>query len=41
MAYGGIENPSFYRGEVIRNPNWRDRLGARVRESVIALFQPA
>jgi indolepyruvate ferredoxin oxidoreductase alpha subunit len=33
--------PSFYRGEVIRHPNWRDRWAARLRRSVIALFQPA
>jgi len=33
--------PSFYRGEVIQNPNWRDRVTARVRSAVIALFQPA
>ena len=33
--------PSFYRGEVIQNPNWRDRVAARVRSAVIALFQPA
>ena len=33
--------PSFYRGEVIQNPNWRDRVKARVRSAVIGLFQPA
>ncbi len=33
--------PSFYRGEVIENPNWRDRLKARMRSAVIGLFQPA
>ena len=33
--------PSFYRGEVIRHPHWRDRWAARLRRSVIALFQPA
>jgi indolepyruvate ferredoxin oxidoreductase alpha subunit len=32
--------PSFYRGEVIRNPNWRDRLGAKLRGTVIGLLQP-
>jgi len=32
--------PSFYRGEVIENPNWRDRLRARIRGAVIGLFQP-
>ena len=40
-AHAAALCPSFYRGEVIRNPNWRDRLGARLRSSVIALFQPA
>jgi indolepyruvate ferredoxin oxidoreductase alpha subunit len=33
--------PSFYRGEVIQNPNWRDRLASRVRRAVIGLMQPA
>jgi indolepyruvate ferredoxin oxidoreductase alpha subunit len=33
--------PSFYRGEVIRNPHWRDRAGAWLRHAVIGLFQPA
>ena len=27
--------PSFYRGEVIQNPNWRDRVAARVRERAV------
>ncbi len=40
-AHAATLCPSFYRGEVIRNPNWRDRLGARLRQSVIALVQPA
>jgi indolepyruvate ferredoxin oxidoreductase alpha subunit len=33
--------PSFYRGEVITNPSWRDRIAARMRSAVIGLFQPA
>jgi indolepyruvate ferredoxin oxidoreductase alpha subunit len=33
--------PSFYRGEVIQNPNWRDRLKAKLRGVVIDLLQPA
>jgi indolepyruvate ferredoxin oxidoreductase alpha subunit len=33
--------PSFYRGEVIQNPGWRDRLSARVRHAFIRLLQPA
>ena len=40
-AHAATLCPSFYRGEVIRNPNWRDRLGARLRQSVLALVQPA
>jgi indolepyruvate ferredoxin oxidoreductase alpha subunit len=40
-AHAAALCPSFYRGEVIRNPNWRDRLGARLRHAVIGLFQPA
>jgi indolepyruvate ferredoxin oxidoreductase alpha subunit len=40
-AHAAALCPSFYRGEVIRNPNWRDRLGARARNSVIRMFQPA
>jgi indolepyruvate ferredoxin oxidoreductase alpha subunit len=33
--------PSFYRGEVIHNPDWRDRLVSRVRRAVIGMMQPA
>ena len=33
--------PSFYRGEVISNPGWRDRVAARVRGAIIGLLQPA
>jgi indolepyruvate ferredoxin oxidoreductase, alpha subunit len=40
-AHAATLCPSFYRGEVIRNPDWRDRLAARLRQSVIALVQPA
>ena len=40
-AHAATLCPSFYRGEVIRNPNWRDRLAARLRHAVITLFQPA
>ena len=31
--------PSFYRGEVIRNPNWADRFVSRLRQTVIGLFE--
>jgi len=40
-AHAAALCPSFYRGEVIQNPNWRDRVKARVRSAVISLFQPA
>ncbi len=40
-AHAAALCPSFYRGEVIRNPNWRDRMGAWLRHSVIRLLQPA
>ncbi len=33
--------PSFYRGEVIQNPNWRDRLAASVRNAFVKVLQPA
>ncbi len=33
--------PSFYRGEVISNPRWDERIAARMRSAVIGLFQPA
>ena len=39
-AHAATLCPSFYRGEVIQNPNWRDRFASRVRRSFIALFQP-
>jgi indolepyruvate ferredoxin oxidoreductase alpha subunit len=40
-AHAAALCPSFYRGEVILHPNWRDRLGARVRNAVIGTVQPA
>jgi indolepyruvate ferredoxin oxidoreductase alpha subunit len=40
-AHAATLCPSFYRGEVIRNPGWRDRLAASLRRAVITLFQPA
>jgi indolepyruvate ferredoxin oxidoreductase alpha subunit len=40
-AHAATLCPSFYRGEVICNPNWRDRLKARLRHAVIAILQPA
>ncbi len=40
-AHAATLCPSFYRGTVIRNPNFRDRIGAWLRHSVIRLLQPA
>ena len=40
-AHAATLCPSFYRAEVIRNPNWRDRIAAKLRGAVIGLFQPA
>jgi indolepyruvate ferredoxin oxidoreductase, alpha subunit len=40
-AHAATLCPSFYRAEVIENPDWRDRLAARVRGAVIGLFQRA
>ena len=33
--------PSFYRGEVIQNPDLFDRAAARLRAAIIGVFQPA
>jgi indolepyruvate ferredoxin oxidoreductase alpha subunit len=40
-AHAAALCPSFYRGEVIQNPHWRDRLAASVRRAVIGLVQHA
>ena len=32
--------PSFYRAEIIRNPNWWDRALHRVRATIIGAFAP-
>ncbi len=40
-AHAATLCPSFYRGEVIHNPGWRDRLVARMRRAAIAWMQPA
>ena len=39
-AHAAALCPSFYRGEVIQNPNWRDRVGASLRRAVIRALQP-
>src|SRR5205823_225661 len=40
-AHAATLCPSFYRAEVIENPNWRDRFAARMRSAVLAMLQPA
>jgi indolepyruvate ferredoxin oxidoreductase alpha subunit len=39
-AHAATLCPSFYRAEVIRNPRWGERLGARLRHLTIGLLQP-
>jgi indolepyruvate ferredoxin oxidoreductase, alpha subunit len=39
VAEAAILCPSFYRADVIQNPNWLDRLAARLRGNVIGLLQ--
>jgi indolepyruvate ferredoxin oxidoreductase alpha subunit len=39
-AHAAALCPSFYRGEVIQNPGWRDRVSARLRQAFIAMWQP-
>jgi indolepyruvate ferredoxin oxidoreductase alpha subunit len=38
-AHAATLCPSFYRAEVIRNPRWHERLGARLRHAAIATVQ--
>ena len=40
VAHAAVLCPSFYRAEVIRNPNWWDRTLHRVRRAVIGWFSP-
>ena len=40
-AHAATLCPSFYRAEVIQNPNWRDRAAARLRGAVLRVLQPA
>ncbi len=40
-AHAATLCPSFYRAEVIRNPNWHERLIGSVRARVLRLLQPA
>jgi indolepyruvate ferredoxin oxidoreductase alpha subunit len=41
VAHAAILCPSFYRAEIVQNANIFDRLMARIRANLIALFQPA
>jgi indolepyruvate ferredoxin oxidoreductase, alpha subunit len=38
VAHAAVLCPSFYRAEIIRNPNWWDRVLHRVRRTVIGWF---
>ena len=40
-AHAAALCPSFYRAEVIENPNWRDRVMARVRSAMQSMIQRA
>ncbi|MEO7760810.1 MAG: indolepyruvate ferredoxin oxidoreductase subunit alpha [Casimicrobiaceae bacterium] len=40
VAHAAALCPSFYRAEIIQNPNWRDRFVAKVRANLIGLMQP-
>ncbi len=40
VAHAAVLCPSFYRAEIIRNPNWWDRALHRVRRTVIGWFGP-
>ena len=36
VAHAAVLCPSFYRAEIVQNPNWRDRLVDRARQAIIA-----
>ena len=38
VAHAAVLCPSFYRAEIIRNPNWWDRTLHRARARVIGAF---
>jgi len=38
VAHAAVLCPSFYRAEVIRNPNWWDRARHRARQKIIGAF---
>ncbi|MFZ1953312.1 MAG: indolepyruvate ferredoxin oxidoreductase subunit alpha [Pseudolabrys sp.] len=35
VAHAAVLCPSFYRAEIVRNPNWRDRFAHRFRQKII------
>jgi indolepyruvate ferredoxin oxidoreductase, alpha subunit len=39
ISHAAVLCPSFYRAEVVHNPNWRDRLMATLRAGVIGFLQ--
>jgi indolepyruvate ferredoxin oxidoreductase, alpha subunit len=41
VAHAAVLCPSFYRAEIIRNPNWWDRALHRLRRTVIGWFTPS
>jgi len=40
VAHAAVLCPSFYRADLVRNPNWWDRALHRVRQTVIGWFAP-
>jgi indolepyruvate ferredoxin oxidoreductase, alpha subunit len=41
VAHAAVLCPSFYRAEVVQNPNWWDRMTHRLRSTVIGWLAPA
>jgi indolepyruvate ferredoxin oxidoreductase alpha subunit len=41
VAHAAVLCPSFFRAEIVQNPNLLDRLAERLRAAVIARLQPA
>lgn len=39
VSHAAVLCPSFYRADLVYNPNWRDRLMARLRNAVIGFLQ--
>jgi indolepyruvate ferredoxin oxidoreductase alpha subunit len=40
VAHAAILCPSFYKAEIVQNPNWFDRALARVRQAAIRMMRP-